>query len=136
MNIKLTIFFDSQFWIGIFERNDTGMLQTSKVVFGSEPMDYEEYDFVLNNFYRLTFGVKVNSMDLPEVKISPKRMQRMIKQETKDRGIGTKAQLAMKISQEAKKIERKKINKNDQELLEEQKYLQKQLKKKEKKKGH
>jgi len=32
MNIKLTIFFDDPFWVGVFERIDEGMLETSRVV--------------------------------------------------------------------------------------------------------
>lgn len=71
-----------------------------------------------------------------EEKPNPKRLQRKIEQETKDNGIGTKAQQAMKLSQELLKMESKKNLKLKRELSEEQRFLQKQLKKKEKNKGH
>lgn len=41
MNTKLTVFFDDPFWVGVFERHDEGLLETSRVVFGAEPKDYE-----------------------------------------------------------------------------------------------
>ncbi|MNL85957.1 hypothetical protein D3C87_2144610 [compost metagenome] len=50
--------------------------------------------------------------------------------------MGTKAQQAIKLEQEAHKRERKIISKGNREALEERKFMMKQEKKKEKKKGH
>ena len=38
---KLTVFFEDPFWVGIFERIEKGKLSVCRVVFGSEPKDYE-----------------------------------------------------------------------------------------------
>ena len=38
---KLTVFFEEPFGIGIFERISEGKLSVCKVIFGSEPKDYE-----------------------------------------------------------------------------------------------
>lgn len=38
---------------GVFERVADGRLSVCKVTFGAEPKDYEMYDFVLKNYYRL-----------------------------------------------------------------------------------
>ena len=52
---RLTVFFEEPFWIGVFERISEGKLSVCKVTFGAEPKDYEVYDFVLRNYYRLKF---------------------------------------------------------------------------------
>ena len=60
---RLTVFFEEPFWIGVFER---------KVTFGAEPKDYEVYDFVLRNYYRLKFSPAV-ATDVKEAGRNPKR---------------------------------------------------------------
>ena len=52
---RLTVFFEEPFWIGVFEHISEGKLFVCKVTFGAEPKDYEVYDFVLKNYYRLKF---------------------------------------------------------------------------------
>ena len=44
---KLTVFFESPFWVGIFERIEDEQLTVSKITFGSEPKDNEIYDFIM-----------------------------------------------------------------------------------------
>lgn len=63
-------------------------------------------------------------------------MKRKVKKETSNSGIGTKAQQAIKLEHEARKIESKKACKEKREILEQLKFQKKQEKKKEKKKGH
>jgi hypothetical protein len=136
MNIKLTVFFDDPFWVGVFERLDEGLLETSRVVFGAEPKDYEVYAFILENYYRLRFSRPVKVEVQSEKRINPKRLQRKVRKETLSVGIGTKAQQAIKLEQEARKMENKKALKEKREKIEKLKFEKKQEKKKEKKKGH
>lgn len=136
MNIKLTVLFEEPFWVGVFERYDGEYLQTSRTVFGAEPKDYEVYAFVLNNYYKLLFGKPVEACEKDVTRISPKRLQRQIKKQTKETGLGTKAQRAIQESLEARKIEGNKLRKEDRERQEEIKFILKQEKKKEKKRGH
>ena len=56
---KLTVFFEEPFWVGVFECVSDGKLSVCKVTFGAEPKDYEIYDFVLKNYYRLRFSPAV-----------------------------------------------------------------------------
>ena len=56
---KLTVFFEEPFWVGVFERVSGGKLSVCKVTFVAEPKDYEIYDFVLKNYYRLRFSPAV-----------------------------------------------------------------------------
>lgn len=138
MEIKLTVLFKDSFWIGIFEENSDGNYSVCKYLFGSEPKDYEIYEIVSKEFYNLNFSKHIKDVKKSNAskKISPKRMQRLIKKEINDVGIGTKAQRAMSAERESNKIDRKKISKARKEELKKIQYDKKQLKKKQKKRGH
>ena len=58
---KLTVFFEEPFWVGVFEHVSDGKVSVCRVTFGAEPKDYEVYDFVLKNYYRLRFSPAVAS---------------------------------------------------------------------------
>ncbi|KAJ51300.1 hypothetical protein BD780_003448 [Clostridium tetanomorphum] len=135
-SIKLTVLFEDPFWIGIFERVYEDRYEVSRVVFGSEPKDYEIYDFIIKNFRKIVFSNLILSESNVKKKISPKRLQRKIKNEVKNNGIGTKAQIAIKLQQEENKIERKKKSKKMKEEEKIKKFQLKKQKKKEKQKGH
>ena len=36
-NVKLTVYFEEPFWVGIFERIEDGNVSVAKVTFGAEP---------------------------------------------------------------------------------------------------
>ncbi|HCW53232.1 MAG TPA: DUF2992 domain-containing protein [Clostridium sp.] len=135
---KLTVLYNEPFWIGIFEVEEGECYKASKVTFGAEPKDTEVYEFLLKNYYRLNF-VSIES-DKDENKLkkkeNPKRLQKKIHKEVQDKGIGTKAQIALKKQHEENKIERKKRTKEEKKAEEERLYKIKQQKKKEKHKGH
>ncbi|WP_411167353.1 YjdF family protein [Clostridium sp. MB05] len=134
--IKLTVFFDNPFWIGIFERIENDKIQVCRVVFGQEPKDYEVYGFLLKNYFKLKFSRNMILDEKPQLKVNPKRMQREIKKSTKEKGISTKAQQALKLDYENKKGEDKLLSKEKREIEEKIKFQKRQQKKKEKKKGH
>ena len=56
---KLTVFFEAPFWVGIFERSEDGKLSAAKVTFGSEPKDYDIYEFILEHYDDLQFSPSV-----------------------------------------------------------------------------
>jgi len=136
MNIILTVFFEEPFWVGIFERYDDDFLQTSRLVFGSEPKDYEVYAFILNNYCRIQFGKPIVACKEMIQKSNPKRLQREIKNQTMEKGISTKAQRAVQEALEARKEEGEKIRKEVRIKQEKTRFALKQERKKEKKKGH
>ena len=102
---KLTVCFENPFWIGVIERIENGKLSVSKVTFGAEPKDYEVSNFVLRHYFDLRFSPAVATV-VKENKINPKRMQREVKRQLQNTGIGTKSQQAMKLQQEQNKLER------------------------------
>ena len=97
---SLTILFEAPFWIGLYERIDNGKYEVCKITFGAEPKDYEIYEFLLKNWGRLRFSPPIKAEATLEKKINPKRMQREINSQLQDRGIGTKAQQALKLQHE------------------------------------
>ena len=128
---KLTVFFEEPFWVGIFERIEDGKLSVAKVTFGAEPKDYEVYEFVLKHYYGLQFSPAVATV-VKETKRNPKRMQRDVKKQMQENGIGTKSQQALKMQQEHNKQERKVRSRERKEADEQRMFELKQQKKREK----
>ena len=106
-----------------------------KITFGAEPKDYEVYDFLLKNWHKLKFSPPVKAEKIEEQKINPKRMQREINKQLENRGIGTKAQQALKLQHEQNKTERKVKSREQKELEKERQYALRQEKKKAKHRG-
>ena len=92
---KLTVFFEDPFWVGIFERIEKGKLSVCRVVFGSEPKDYEVWEFVLANYHQLRFSPSVDVAPRKEA-VNPKRIQREARKQIAA-GIGTKSQQALQL---------------------------------------
>ncbi len=132
---KLTFYFEKPFWVGFFERWEDGRLAVCKFTFGAEPKDAEIYDFILHNYNNLKFSSAVES-DIKDKKINPKRMQREVKKQLQNRGIGTKSQQALQLQVQQNKLEHKQNNRNKQQQDKQRKFLLKQQKRKDKHRGH
>lgn len=133
---KLTILFEDPFWIGLYEREDDGRYKVCKIIFGAEPKDYEVYDFLLTNWYRLRFSPSLEAASMEERHINPKRMQRQIRKQMQETGIGTKAQQALKLMQEEGKAAHRVKSREQREAEQERRFELRQQKRKEKHRGH
>ena len=131
---KLTVFFENPFWIGIFENFENDNLSICKVTFGSEPKEYEIYDFILKKFYNLRFSNEMKSNFREKAK-NPKRRQREIKKELQSKKFLKKSEEILKLQYEENKKERKVKTKQEKELEKQRKFLLKQEKKKKKHRG-
>lgn len=131
---KLTVFFEDPFWVGVFENVSDGKLTVGKVTFGREPRDFEVYELILRHYYRLPSGLPVEAEEKAPPK-NPKRLQREARKQTKNSGIGTKSQQALKLQQEQGKQARKVFNRERREAEEQRKFEMKQQKKREKHRG-
>ena len=131
---KLTVFFEEPFWVGVFERVLEGKLSVCKVMFGAEPKDYEIYDFILKKYYQLRFSLAV-ATDVKETGRNPKRVQREVRKQIQNTGIGTKSQQALKLQQEQLKTERKIVSRKQRETEKQRQFELKQQKRKEKHRG-
>lgn len=134
VNCNLTVFFEEPFWIGVFERISDGRLSVCKVTLGAEPKDYEVYDFILKNYYKLKFSPAVGT-EVRKVMHNPKRLQRDVKRQLQSKGIGTKSQQALQLQREQMKTERKKVSREQREADKKHQFELKQQKKKGKHRG-
>ena len=132
---KLTVYFEDPFWVGVFERIEDGKLSVAKVTFGAEPKDYEVQEYIQKHYFSLKFSPAVETI-VKDIKRNPKRMQRSAKKQMLETGISTKSQLALKLQQEQNKHERKERSRKKKEAEEQRMFELKQLKKREKHKGH
>ena len=132
---SLTILFENPFCIGLYERIDGDKYEVCKITFGTEPRDYEIYNFLLKNWHRLNFSPPIKTDKIEERKINPKRMQREINSQLENRGIGTKAQQALKLQHEQGKIEWKVQSREQKEAEKERQYAIRQERKKAKHRG-
>ncbi|MDD3393105.1 MAG: DUF2992 family protein [Clostridia bacterium] len=133
---KLTIYFDVPFWYGLYEREENGRYEVSKIIFGAEPKDYEVFAFLLEHWSSLRFSPSVEADVKVKERLNPKRMQRLVKKQIASSGIGTKAQQALKLQQEQGKLERKGRSREQREAEKERQFTLRQEKRKEKHRGH
>jgi len=131
---KLTVFFENPFWVGIFEDFENDNLSVCKVTFGSEPKEYEIYDFILKKFYNLRFSNEIKSNFREKAK-NPKRRQREIKKELQSKKFLKKSEEILKLQYKENKKERKIKTKEEKEAEKQRKFLLKQEKKKKKHRG-
>ena len=131
---KLTVYFENPFWVGVFERIENGKLSVCKVTFGSEPKDYEVWEYLLKNYSRLRFSPSVETVVKKE-SVNPKRLQRQIRKETVATGIGTKSQQALQMQREENNLVRKALSRKQREAEKQRQFELKQQKRKEKHRG-
>ena len=133
---SLTVLFEDPFWIGLFEIIVHQGLRACKVTFGAEPTDKEVMEFIDKNWHRLQFSQAIEAPSESERKINPKRQLREAKKQMQSQGIGTKSQQALKLQQEQNKAERKQRSKAKREAEKQRLFDLRQMKKKEKHRGH
>ena len=135
MRISLTVFFEDPFWVGVFERIDDGKLSVCKVTFGAEPKDYDVWEFILQNYDRMVFSPAVET-ETKQTADNPKRRLRNVRKQTECRGIGTKSPQALQLQREELKTEHRQISREQRDAEAQHRFEMKQLKKKEKRRGH
>lgn len=135
ISVKLTVYFENPFWVGIFERSIDGKLSVCKVTFGAEPKDNQILEFIFHNYNKLLYSSEVICESYVNEKINSKRIQRNIKKQCRKIGVGTKSQQVLKLQQEENKQARKIKKKKLKEIEKEEKYALRKKKKREKHKG-
>lgn len=133
---KITVLFEDPFWICLFEREYESNYYICKITFGSEPKDYDIYDFILKKYNKINWYKANNEIPTISKHINPKRMQRIINKQLDTNTIGTKAQQALKLLHEQNKIKRKNYNREKLKDEKDRKFDLKQQKRKQKHRGH
>ncbi len=115
--MKLTVFFDGQFWIGLIERQSETKQYSSLFTFGEEPGDSQIYEFVNNDLLNIinkqSEFVEANVLQMR--KINPKRQKRIASKEMAANPLSTKSQEAIQKQLEKDKKERKLISREQKE---------------------
>ena len=104
------------------------------MVFGSQPKDYEVYEFVLQQYRHLRFS-KDEAVEVKREKTNPKRVQREARKQSRQIGISSKSQMALQQQREEMKLERRVESKQQRELEKKRKFQLKQEKRKQKHRG-
>ena len=79
-----TLSFENPFWIGVFEIECGKNYEVARVIFGVEPTDAQLYEFILKNFFSLSFRKSTSQNTLTQKEIGYKIMQRKIKNNKKN----------------------------------------------------
>ena len=110
-------------------------MSVCKVTFGAEPKDYDVWEYVLHHYYELVFSSAIET-EIRQTADNPKRRSRNARKQLENTGIGTKSQQALQRQREEMKTERRQISREEQEAEAQRRFEKKQVKKKEKRRGH
>ena len=133
--MKLTVYFDGQFWVGVIEQRTKRGFSALRHVFGSEPRDEELLHFIQHDLSRrldtVTAAVSCEERDVS--RSNPKRIARLAAQEMRNVPVSTKAQEAIQAQREAQKQARNTQSKAEKEAEAERRF---QLSREKAKKRH
>lgn len=135
LSVSLTVYFDDPYWAGVFERRAAGKISAARVVFGSEPKDYDVYRFLIENYYSVLFSQEFEDVKKRSEHSNPKRAQRTAAREIRGRGVATRSQTALKEQREINKTARKIQSREEKEAEEKRRFMLKQYKKKMRRRG-
>lgn len=137
MSFNLTVFFEDPFWVGLFSIVEGDSACYCRVVFGGEPSDIEIYQYLHNNYRNLHFSDALPVViEEPRIK-NPKRRQREANRKLQQTPGEKKSYTVIKQTLQS---QQKEIHKTDskKKAIEHEEYVLKlkQIKRKEKHKGH
>lgn len=143
--MRLTVYFDGQYWVGVAEDTDCEPPVVIRHIFGAEPQDAEVARFVNERLFVLiaeaahaaqTSQSGVSMEDDSVRPRSPKRRAREAAAAVRERGISTRAQVALQQQYEARKVERQARARDAREAEIARKWALKHAKAKERHRGH
>ena len=131
----LTVYHDSQFWVGLAEHVEDGRYGVARIVFGAEPPDEEILRFVVGKWEKLSFfGDDPTEANKPAR--NPKRRAREAAKALRQPAMGTKAQQVLANQREAMKRESAHARSQRRADEAEARFEQRKLKHKQKHRGH
>ena len=133
---SFTVLFQEPFWIGVAERWDETGYRAAKVTFGAQPTDGEILQWLEREWHRLRFSPPQRAEETaPLGHQSPKRTRREAARAVERRGLGTKAQQALSAQREQEGEARRTRSRENRQAEAERKFLLRQEKKREKRRG-
>lgn len=136
--MKLTVYHDGQYWVGVVEEQEQGKLKAARFIFGKEPGDEEILHFIRDEMWGLVSGLSQEvAVKLSETKkVNPKRLARQAAYELRRKGVSSCAQEALKLEYEKRKLEKRTYSKQQREAMKARIRELKEKKAKEKHRGH
>lgn len=134
VSITLTVFHDTQFWVGVIERTEGDSLSAARVVFGAEPSNEEILQNLGINWNHLHFSPAID-FERKKSPPNPKRRQREAAKEAARAQPSTKAQQALAEMREEGKSESRKRSSAEKKAAADQKYARRSEKRKKKHRG-
>ncbi|UNK19423.1 YjdF family protein [Paenibacillus sp. N3/727] len=121
--MKLTVYFDGQFWVGVVEENDNGKLKAGRYIFGPEPKDDEILAFIHKDLCELISKLSqdVDITTTSDRRVNPKRLARQVAHELSMKGISSYAQEALKLEYEKRKKEKQVYTRQQRDEMKERK---------------
>ena len=103
----LTVYHDGQFWVGVVEHVEDGMLRIARVVYGAEPSNEEVYTWVLERWSSLHLSAEAEPVGprVGRLPGNPKRRAREAAKAMHQHGSSTASQLALARERERVKDE-------------------------------
>jgi len=134
--ITLSVFHDGQFFTALFERTDTDGYSVAKRIFPAKPSDQEILAFVCDNYARLQFSPTVRNEERQGVLAkNPKRRQREAAKAMKVVCHSTKAQEALKNQRSLHIADAKHCKCVNKRVEDDERFIQRTKKRKQKHKG-
>ncbi|MET8848211.1 YjdF family protein [Amycolatopsis sp. NPDC004625] len=101
MSAVFTLYHDGQFWVGVYEIHEDGLVRAARHVFGTEPNNAELAAFAAGRgFVRLADQAReappVPLAQRLTARLNAKRLAKLAKKAQDDSGIGTAAQRALR----------------------------------------
>lgn len=136
MEGKMTVLFESPFWVGIFEKQENGMCQAARFVFGAEPTDPQLLEFARTVYGSLDFSRPVPVTEEPPVEMNFKRRMREVRKQMSAPPGTTRSRQIIQQEYELQARERETGHREAQEADEQRKFHLRQIKRAEKHRGH
>jgi hypothetical protein len=136
MEGKLTVIYESPYWVGIFERTNGDTYQATRFIFGAEPTDPQLLQFALTVFPGLQFSRPAEISAVQSREVNFKRRMRQVKKQMTNTAGPTRAQMAIKQEYEDQARQRAQTSHEVQVEEADRKFQLKQAKRAKKHRGH
>jgi hypothetical protein len=117
VSARLTVFFDGQFWIALYEREDEEGVAIARHIFGPEPSLPEVLELVAGpTWFALDFvPCEATSERRTPEGLNPKRAQREAAREIRSARTATRAQDAMRLGLEERALQANVVHREERE---------------------
>ncbi|WP_019534622.1 YjdF family protein [Paenibacillus ginsengihumi] len=121
--MKLSVYFEGEFWVGVVEDVTDGKLRAARHVFGAEPKDAEVLEFVLSGMLPLLSRVSqgVAAAEAKRKRINPKRLARLAEAEIRRPGASELAKAALMLELQHRGAHRRILTREQKEADKERK---------------